>query len=476
MMRGVVGDFAAYNLLILFHYVLAAWGSYILAYYLTGNRPASVIAGVIYGFSAHHGMHLSQLSTVSNGWIPIAVYYLLKFTRDGGSRDGVMSVLMILASALSHWYSFVFTAVVFFGFMIIGQPGLKKDVGGTNRWTRAILAWAVPVLILSPLIIAAWIAKSEVKVGWLVEMGRMYALDPVRLILPPPSNPFFGTLVKPLNHTIPGNLTEGVASIGILAGTLGIISWFRKNPLTRAWCYVGLILFLLAIGPNLTILGKATGIPGPFLLWEKIPGLNLVRVPARFVGPLTLAVGISVATMLSVYSGWYAKGFRRILVLWIIPTIIIIETLVIPIPMKGKELYHPVFEELPRIYSETTGNTEPPDLIVHFPLMPLRAQFMYQQTIHGIPTINGSLSNPPEGAVDFFYDFNWSAEYLRSIDVDMVIYQRWAVLEQGFRIPESATGPASEWAGEFVEPYIFFSEIMGLKIGYEDENLTVFVL
>jgi hypothetical protein len=189
LLRGSIGDFAAYNVLILFHYILAAWGAYILSYYLTGNRPASVVAGVIYGFSAHHAMHLSQLSTVSNGWIPLAVYYLLKYTRDSGPRDGVMSVLMILAAALSHWYSLVFTAVVFFGFMLIGQVGLRDDLGGTRRWLRALSVWILSGLILSPLLVAAWLAKSTVKVEWLVEMGRLYVLDPIRLILPPPANP-----------------------------------------------------------------------------------------------------------------------------------------------------------------------------------------------------------------------------------------------------------------------------------------------
>jgi hypothetical protein len=476
LLRGSIGDFAAYNVLILFHYILAAWGAYILSYYLTGNRPASVVAGVIYGFSAHHAMHLSQLSTVSNGWIPLAVYYLLKYTRDSGPRDGVMSVLMILAAALSHWYSLVFTAVVFFGFMLIGQVGLRDDLGGTRRWLRALSVWILSGLILSPLLVAAWLAKSTVKVEWLVEMGRLYVLDPIRLILPPPANPFFGGLVEPLANTLPGNATEGVASIGIVAALLGLASWFRKNPTTRAWCWLALILFLLAIGPKLIILGKVLPVPGPFLIWEKIPGLDLVRVPARFVGPFTLALAMSVATMLSAYSGWYKSGWRRFLVLWLLPIVIITETLVIPIPMKGKELYHPSLTRLPEIYSEATGDPSPPDLIVEFPLMPLRAQFMYQQTIHGIPTVNGSLSNPPPGAIDYFIDFNWSPEYMRSIGVDMIIYQPWAVLDQGFTIPMDEEGSAAQWAGRKVDPIVFFRDVMGLKIGYEDERMTIFVL
>ncbi|MFH1676265.1 MAG: hypothetical protein ABIC40_04490, partial [bacterium] len=63
ILRNFMSDFAAYDLLIIFHYVIGAWGAYILAFYFTGNRPGSVIAGTIYGFSTFHAMHLSQLST-----------------------------------------------------------------------------------------------------------------------------------------------------------------------------------------------------------------------------------------------------------------------------------------------------------------------------------------------------------------------------------------------------------------------------
>ena len=478
-LRNPIGDFGAYNVLILFHYVLAAWGSYILAYYLTGNRPASVVAGVIYGFSVHHGMHLSQLSTISNGWIPIAVYYLIKYTRDAGWRDGILSLLTILAAACSHWYSLVFTALIFFGFMLIGQAGLKDHLGGIKRWMRAISVWIIAGLILGPLLIAAWIAKGSVEIDWLVEMGRMYVLDPAWLVFPPPNNPVLGELSAGFAERfeqIPGYTTECIASIGLIAAALGIASWFHKKPTTRAWCWLGLILFLLALGPKLTILGRTLPIPGPFLIWENIPGLNLVRVPARFVGPFTLVLAMCAATLLAAHADSFKSGLKRFAVLWILPALIVFETLVIPIPMSGSELHHPALERLPEIYTEATGNTQPPDLLINYPLIPPRAQFNYQQTIHEIPTVNGALSNPPDGAIDFFRDFNWNPDYLRELGVDILLYQHWAALDQSFNIPERARGPGAEWAGREVEPMVFFRDVMRMEIAYEDDELVVFVL
>jgi len=472
-------DFASFNFLILFHYVLGAWGAYILAFYFTGNRPAGVIAGFVFGFSTHHAMHLSQLSIVSSGWMPLAIYYLIKYVRDDGNRNGILAVLMLLTAGLSSWYHYVLTAVVFFGFMLVGQVGLKNILTGTKRWKRALIPWIASAIILSPWLIMALIESGNQPVDWLVQMGRQYYLDPAWLVLPPLNHPFFGLLVKPLLSAIPGNTTEGINSIGLVAIILGILAWFRKkDPTTRAWCWVGLILFLLALGPTITIMGLKTGIPGPFRLWSLIPALNLVRVPSRFVGPFTLALSLSIAG--------YVNGLgvtpdvsrlKHVIFLWIIPVLILFETLVIPVPISGSELNHPALYRLPEIYRDATGDPNPPDLIINFPLLPERRQFLYQQTIHQIPMVNAVLSNPPPGARDIFLGFNWNPEFLRANGIDMVIYQPWAAqssLGETFNLPESPNIPP-EYRGREVTPYQFLKDVMRYKVAYEDERMSVFV-
>ncbi len=478
ILSGWIGMFAAHNLLILLHYVLGAWGAYILAWYLTGNRPASVTAGVIYGFSMHHAMHLSQLGTISSGWLPLSIYYLLKFTRDGGWRDGVLSIVMLLAAAMSHWYQFAFAGVCFFGLMLIGQVGLKDHLDGAKRWMRAVGPWIVALLILGPLILASWRETAAVGAQHQVEMGMRYYLDPAWLLLPSPTHPILGGLSKPFLMTIPGNTTEGVVSLGIVAIVLGILSWFRRDATTRAWCWLGLVIFLLALGSVITILGWNTGVPGPFVIWSAIPGLNLIRIPARFIGPFTLTLGIAAAGWIAGLQTEWRLGFRRFFLLWFIPAIIVFETLTIPVPVVGREFLHPALGRLPGIYMEATGTTEPPDLIVNFPLLPLRREYLLQQTIHELPTVDGALSYPPAGAMDFFFGFNWNPDYVKSIGIDMVLFHPWVAtpsLGEHFKIPEDATGRAADWAGQKVEPEVFFRGVMGYRVAYEDDGLIVFV-
>jgi hypothetical protein len=475
--RPFAGDFGAFNILILIHYVLGAWGAYILAWYLTGNRAGSVIAGVIYGFSTFHAMHLSQLSTVSSGWLPLGVYYLIKYTRDGGVRDGALAILMILASALSSWYHFVFLAIVFFGFMAIGQIGLRDNLGGHKRWTRAVTPWIMAVAILSPLLIMAIKETDPKTVEWLVDIGGKYYIDPAFLILPPPTHPIFGMLSTPFKLMIPGNATEGVASLGLAAIALGIMSWFKRGATTRVWCWLGLILFLLALGPTVTILAHETGIPGPFRLWSMIPILDLVRVPARFMEPFTLTLGIGAACTIGSLDLARVNGKSRAFFLWVIPIVIMMETLVIPIPLVGSKFDYPVLHQLTKIYQETTGETKGPHMMINFPPLPERREFLYQQTIHQIPTVDGGLSNPPAGARDFLMDFNWNPDFLRSSGIDLVLYHRWIADKSPgdtFDIPDVESAP-EKWRGKSIAPDVFFKEVMRLRIAYEDENVTVFI-
>lgn len=468
-----IGDFASINLLLLIHYVLGAWGACILAWYLTGNRAGSVIAGVIYGFSTWHAMHLTQLGIVSSGWVPLAVYYLLKFARDGGWRDELMSLVMLLACGLTHWYNLAFVGLVFFGFMLIGSFSLKEYMPIEKGWFRAIRPWAFCLLILAPIILKAIDQLNSMDLAVRLQLGQFYFMDPAWLVLPSPDHPLFGGFSRQFSNAIPANLTEGVATLGFAVIILGFLTWFRKNPLTRALCWVSLILLLLSLGSSITVFGYETHVPGPFALWSKIPWLNMIRIPARFIGPFTLTLGLAVAGWIAGLNPDWRSGLKRIFLLWIIPAVIIFETLVIPIPITGKEFHHLAFEQLDRIYDEAANTDGSLDLIINVPQLPPRSEYMFLQTIHEIPMVDGALSVPPSGKMEFLAVFNFERTNVRDLGIDLIFLHKWATGDSSFHIPEDSSGVAAGWAGQDVPPAVFFKEIMGYKALYEDDDLLI---
>jgi hypothetical protein len=161
----------------------------------------------------------------------------------------------------------------------------------------------------------------------------------------------------------------------------------------------------------------------------------------------------------------------------VLPILALFETLVIPIPITGSELNLPALSRLSSIYQNATGDPDPPDLMVNFPVLPERVQFMYQQTLHEIPTVDGALSNPPPGARDFLFHFNWNAEYLRSIGVNLILYQYWAATSSPgdvFQVGTSEQYPV-EWRGRKVPPLVFFRNVEKYRVIYEDGKMILFV-
>jgi len=487
---GFLGDFGSYNIIVLFHYVLAAWGAYILAFYMTGNRSASVVAGFIYGFSTFHAMHLSQLGTVSLGWLPLAIYYLVKYVRDGGWRDGLLAILMLLACAWSHWYHIVFAAFIFLLVLIFGSRVLRAEGSDVKksivrkRWFRVILPWLAALAVLTPLIVPTIGDISRIPMFDRVSIGSFYKLDPAWLMLPPPDHPVLGKISEGMTDSLPhfeavpvqisqgeistesveGAKTEGVVCIGITAIILGLLSWFRRNPTTRMWCWIGLISILFAYGNELTIFGWDTGIPGPYAIWQKIPFLNMVRIPSRFMEPFLLALAMSAAGFIAGLNPRWLKGNKRIFLLWIIPAVIILETLVIPIPISGSEYRHDALTRVDEIYMQATGSSEPPQLAINFPSFPPYTVYLYHQTLHELPTIDGSLAVPPADAYYRMMYYNWDRQAVIEDGADVIFYHHEMVddaVREFVEMPEDVIG--------------FIRDELGYTVAYEDEDLAILI-
>ena len=86
-----------YNLTFLGSFFVAAVGMYALALYVTRNRLAALLAGLIYAFSPYQLLHLSQVQLISIGGLPLTLLYLERFWTTGRRHDGLMLALFMAA-------------------------------------------------------------------------------------------------------------------------------------------------------------------------------------------------------------------------------------------------------------------------------------------------------------------------------------------------------------------------------------------
>ena len=74
-----------YNLLFISTFVLAAYGTYLLVYDLTGDRRAAFIAGLVYGFLPYRIASIPHVQVMSSQWMPFALYGLNRYVTATAS-------------------------------------------------------------------------------------------------------------------------------------------------------------------------------------------------------------------------------------------------------------------------------------------------------------------------------------------------------------------------------------------------------
>lgn len=82
----------------------------------------------------------------------------------------------------------------------------------------------------------------------------------------------------------------------VLVALVAAVWLWRRSTVARTTSIVGLVFVILALGPEITISGKHTGVPGPWALISSghVPVLNLVQ-PTRLTLVVIGAVGVLVA-------------------------------------------------------------------------------------------------------------------------------------------------------------------------------------
>ena len=86
--------------------------------------------------------------------------------------------------------------------------------------------------------------------------------------------------------------------IALAAGVLALLmtvvphAWHRSGSPVSFYLSAAVVMWLLALGPMISLMGEPTGRSGPFALLQALPGVSGLRVPARFwlLTVLSLAV------------------------------------------------------------------------------------------------------------------------------------------------------------------------------------------
>lgn len=390
------GTTVAFNALVFFLLVLAAYSAYLLVAHLSGNRGAGLVGGVIFAFGSFHMTHLlGHTNLLTTGWIPLAALCFLRALETSGRRrTGFVLALAVclLLLALSEWQYVVFTLLLLA--LLAGWfAATRRSLAPLLIAASGVGLWALAV---SPLLIAT---VGEMR-GGLVSppdagAARIYSADVMSFILPAERHVVWGEWAAKARLRLPAPPVEGDVFLGFLPLVLGLWALLFARRRAAPWVAIGLIFAVLALGPILHWNGDwrwdgpngtLRTIPMPYALMQSLPVLNFLRVPIRMSVMVTLALavlgGLAIAQMAR---RWPALGrpARAVPLVALLAALLVAEHLAIPFPLEETTV--------PRFYRDLAASPEQ-GTILEWPLSFKRARSNFYQTVHHRPIVGGYVS------------------------------------------------------------------------------------
>lgn len=213
----------AHNVLLLLAFTSSAFGMYLLAFYLTRNNYAGVLAGVIFGFSPFMFSHFSHLQVLCSGGIPLTFLFLHKFFRSESCQDLLFFTFFYTLQILANGYYAVFLS--FFVVLSILIHGVATKKFANPRFlVKLALSAAITLLLAGPFFYPYLQVRREL--GFSRDIGPTAKL--FNYLAAPSINRLYGKLTEPW-RTPEGELFPGIIAVGLAC--LGFFSGLKiKKP------------------------------------------------------------------------------------------------------------------------------------------------------------------------------------------------------------------------------------------------------
>jgi hypothetical protein len=307
---GRSGGLVSVNLLMLAAPALAAWATYLLCVRLTQRFWASVVGGLVFGFSTYINQHeRAQLNLILVFFVPLAVYLVV---RRVDRSIGRIAFVVLLARVLAGQFATsteilatmtLFGAIAYLLALLVAPIQVKKRL----LWTVPLLAaaYAVGAALVTPIIVRLiYDAPPE----HAIRIPEVNSIDLLSFVVPSSFARFGGERFASVSERFPVFPQNDTGYLGLLL--VGVLIWFAIQ-FRRQWWALFLVAFtltvaVLSMGPKLHVAGITYGdLPGA--LFQELP-LIKHATSDRFPVYLSLALAVVVAI-------WIAAARGRALIL-----------------------------------------------------------------------------------------------------------------------------------------------------------------
>ncbi len=420
----VFGYAAASNALLIFAFVMSAYGTFLLTRYLLTHSEraqetrgdssvidlAAFIAGVAFAFTSSRFVYaaLGHYNFVSSQYLPFYVLFFIKAMRGEGTRNAVLAgIFGALAILIDPTYA-VFLALFSLLYLFFAW---RRQEFTRKIFTQLAALVAAAGILAAPLFVPAFIELATAGYA-LPSWGHAEKLlvDLFGLLTPTSLHPLNRNWVEELDRVRQGTfrfVDVNTVFLGYLTLALAILgAWlFRKG--LGVWIASTVTFAILSLGPLLHINGQSlfdfdglqVTFPLPFLLLHYIPFLKENRVPNRF----GILVALSLAVLMAFAVSWIltralrsAQPLLRFTFFVLLAFLLLFEHLAVPLPLSDARVPE-VYRQIAREPGEFAILSLPLGWRNSFTTLgaeDTRTQFY--QSVHGKYLLSGNTSrNPP---------------------------------------------------------------------------------
>jgi hypothetical protein len=388
LLRSWLGDLGAHNVTILLAHALSGYAMFCLVRYLARSLVGAFFAGLVFAFFPYRMAESVHPVLISTQWMPLFFLFLLRLVKEGHKRDIVPAALFFVLTALSSWHLMVFTVLpstIYLCYLVAVEHWRPSRAMVLNLVALAVLICIVLAPALYPLV---WeqLSTSRSYMGVSLETGR--GNDLAAFIIPAKEHPVLGALVEPVYERIRilRSTYLGVTVIG-LSVVASLVDWKRA----RFWIMLTLLSILFSVDPDVRIGGHALGIRVP---WSA-PIVWLLRRPFRF--GLLIGFALAVTSGLGLSAALRGVSRNRPGIRWLVAggamILLVFEYLYFPFPTTPASV--------PEFYYNLSA-LPGEGAVLELPMGRQRSKlYMYYQTVHNRPVVEGHISRTPEEAYAF---------------------------------------------------------------------------
>ena len=379
------GPILAFNLIELLSFGLSGYFVYRIGRSIFESRIIALLSGFIFAFSPYHmqPIYSGSLEIAAIHWIALYVLMLMRALARPSAWNIVGAAVVLIVTTLSSHYYGLFCAVYTAAHVGLALLFFRQ---WRSRWRALSSAVAIGLLWIGLLIPFVWPPGelgSAVLHDW-YERQVFHSAELIDFVAPNVLHPLWGDLAFTwLSRRHPFGPESG-AGAGIVVYLLALWGVVKYGRAAWPWFVLTLVMAVLALGPELTFGGEASGVPLPFRGLDYLGPFRNSSRPSRIIAVMMLPLSINAGFGLQalVTAVWH----RRRLIWSVAGGLIVAEYLV-----KPWNILH--FDVDP--FYIAINDDRIAGAILELPPLNDDGRYMVNQLCHGRPLVGGYLARAP---------------------------------------------------------------------------------